>query len=148
MPTTITGSTGVSKVQDGVITVEDLNGGGSGSAPVFGCRAWVNFDGTKDSTGAASTANTARLIRASGNVTSVVRNGLGDYTVTFTTAMPDANYCPVLGVSKDGSSTGGLGAIENATIPSASALRVKSIATGTGSTSVADREYVCVSIFR
>jgi hypothetical protein len=92
MPTTITGSTGVSKVQDGVITVEDLNGGGSGSAPVFGCRAWVNFDGTKDSTGAASTANTARLIRASGNVTSVVRNSTGDYTVNFTTAMPDRNY--------------------------------------------------------
>jgi hypothetical protein len=92
MPTTITGSTGVSQVQNGVITVEDLNGGGSGSAPVFGCRAWVNFDGTKDSTGAASTANTARLIRASGNVTSVVRNGTGNYTVNFTTAMPDANY--------------------------------------------------------
>ena len=92
MPTTITGSTGVSKVQDGVITVEDLNGGGSGSAPVFGCRAWVNFDGTKDSTGAASTANTNRLIRSSGNVTSVLRNSVGNYTVTFTTAMPDANY--------------------------------------------------------
>jgi hypothetical protein len=92
MPTTITGSTGVSQVQNGVITVEDLNGGGSGSAPVFGCRAWVNFDGTRDSTGALSTANTARLIRASGNVTSVVRSGTGNYTINFTTAMPDANY--------------------------------------------------------
>ena len=92
MPTTITGSTGVSQVQDGVITVEDLNGGGSGSAPVFGCRAWVNFDGTKDTTGATSTANTNRLIRSSGNITSVLRNSVGDYTVTFTTAMPDANY--------------------------------------------------------
>lgn len=92
MPTTITGSTGVSKVQDGVITVEDLNGGGSGSAPVFGCRAWVNFDGLRDSTGALSTANTARLIRASGNVTSVVRNGTGDFTVNFATSLPDGNY--------------------------------------------------------
>lgn len=65
----------------------------TGSAPVYACRAWVNFDGTKDTTGAVSTANTNRLIRASGNVTSVLRNGTGDYTVTFTTAMPDANYC-------------------------------------------------------
>lgn len=64
----------------------------SGDAPIYGCRAWVNFDGTKDSTGAASTANTARLIRASGNVSSVMRNGTGDYTVNFTNAMADANY--------------------------------------------------------
>lgn len=73
-----------------VVTKGTLNV--SGDAPMFACRAWVNFDGTKDSTGAASTANTARLIRASGNVSSVVRNGAGDYTVNFTTAMPDANY--------------------------------------------------------
>jgi hypothetical protein len=67
----------------------------TGDAPLFGCRAWVNFDGTKDTTGAASTANTNRLIRGSGNVTSVLRNSVGNYTVTFTTAMPDANYSAV-----------------------------------------------------
>jgi hypothetical protein len=64
----------------------------TGSAPAYACRAWVNFDGTRDTTGAVSTANTNRLIRASGNVTSVLRNGTGDYTITFTTAMSDANY--------------------------------------------------------
>ena len=53
----------------------------SGSAPVFACRAWVNFDGTG-----------TVAIRASGNVSSVTRNAEGDYTVNFTTAMPDANY--------------------------------------------------------
>lgn len=74
----------------------------SGDAPIYGCRAWVNFDGTKDSTGAASTANTARLIRASGNVSSVMRNGTGDYTVNFTTAMPDANYSFQLNAKRPG----------------------------------------------
>jgi hypothetical protein len=64
----------------------------SGAAPIYGVRAWVNFDGTKDTTGATSTSNTNRLIRASGNVTSVLRNGTGDYTLTYTTAMPDADY--------------------------------------------------------
>jgi hypothetical protein len=64
----------------------------TGSAPAYACRAWVNFDGTRDTTGAVSTANTNRLIRSSGNVTSVLRNGTGDYTITFTTAMSDANY--------------------------------------------------------
>ena len=53
----------------------------SGSAPVYACRAWVNFNGT-------STV----AIRASGNVSSITDNGTGDYTVNFTTAMPDANY--------------------------------------------------------
>jgi hypothetical protein len=60
--------------------------------PIYACRAWVNFDGTRDTTNTASTANTNRLIRASGNVASVLRNGPGDYTITFTTAMPNVNY--------------------------------------------------------
>lgn len=64
----------------------------SGSAPSYACRAWVNFDGTRDTTGALSTANTNRLIRSSGNVTSVLRNSVGDYTITFTTPMSNANY--------------------------------------------------------
>jgi hypothetical protein len=46
-------------------------------------KAWVNFDGT---TASPST------IRASYNVSSITKNGTGDYTVNFTTAMVDANY--------------------------------------------------------
>ena len=34
-------------------------------------------------------------IRAAGNVSSIADNGTGDYTVNFTTAMPDANYAVV-----------------------------------------------------
>jgi hypothetical protein len=57
----------------------------SGSAPVYACRAWVNFNGTG-----------TVAIRASGNVSSITDNGTGDYTVNFTTAMPDANYSVVV----------------------------------------------------
>ena len=64
----------------------------SGAAPSYGARAWVNFEGTRDTSGAVSTANTNRLIRASGNVSSVLRNSTGSYTVNFTVAMPDTNY--------------------------------------------------------
>ena len=53
----------------------------SGSAPVYAARAWCNFNGTG-----------TVAIRASGNVSSITDNGTGDYTVNFTTAMPDANY--------------------------------------------------------
>ena len=54
----------------------------SGSAPVYACRAWVNFNGTG-----------TVAIRGSGNVSSITDNGVGQYTVNFTTAMSDANYC-------------------------------------------------------
>jgi len=54
-------------------------------ATAYGCRAWVNFDGT-------GTISANQTIRASGNVASVYKNATGDYTVTFTNAMPDANY--------------------------------------------------------
>ncbi len=62
-----------------------FNSGYGSVATAYGCRAWVNFNGT-------STVS----IRASGNVTSITDNGTGDYTVNFTTAMPDANYCAVI----------------------------------------------------
>jgi len=55
----------------------------TGSAPVYACRAWVNFDGT----GTVS-------IRASGNVSSITDRGTGKYTVNFTTAIEDINYSP------------------------------------------------------
>lgn len=57
----------------------------SGSAPIYACRAWVNFNGTG-----------TVAIRGSGNVSSITDNGTGDYTVNFTTAMPDANYAHTL----------------------------------------------------
>lgn len=59
-----------------------FNSGYGSAAVAYGCRAWVNFNGTG-----------TVAIRASGNVSSITDNGTGDYTVNFTTAMPDANYC-------------------------------------------------------
>ena len=59
-----------------------FNSGYGSAATAYGCRAWVNFNGTG-----------TVAIRASGNVSSITDNGVGDYTVNFTNAMPDANYC-------------------------------------------------------
>jgi hypothetical protein len=58
-----------------------FNSGYGSVATAYGCRAWVNFNGTG-----------TVAIRGSGNVSSITDNGTGDYTVNFTTAMPDANY--------------------------------------------------------
>ena len=62
-------------------------------APVYACRAWVNFDGTTNTAGYCT-------IRDSGNVSTVADNGTGNYTVNFTTAMPDVNYSAI-GMSSD-----------------------------------------------
>ena len=60
------------------------------------CKAWVNFDGTSGS-GVGSSDIT---IRDSYNVTSVTDLGIGQYRITFTNAMNDANYSAV-GSKKD-----------------------------------------------
>ena len=67
-----------------------FNSGYGSSAVAYGCRAWVNFNGTG-----------TVAIRASGNVSSITDNGTGDYTVNFTTAMPDINYSPNVSISSD-----------------------------------------------
>jgi hypothetical protein len=56
----------------------------SGTAPIYAARAWVNFNGTG-----------TVAIRGSGNVSSITDNSVGNYTVNFTTAMPDVNYSAV-----------------------------------------------------
>lgn len=52
---------------------------------VYTAKAWVNFNGTG-----------TVAIRASGNVSSITDNGVGDYTVNFTNAMVDTNYASVI----------------------------------------------------
>jgi hypothetical protein len=132
------------KINNAAITAAKLDGAQAGSAPIYGCRAWVNFDGTKDTTGAASTANTNRLIRGSGNVTSVLRNGVGDYTVTFSTPMPDANYAAIVTADINFSAIYGAGAF--GAVSSAASLRVGTQALSTGA--AGDRGQVFVAIFR
>jgi hypothetical protein len=58
-----------------------FNSGYGSVATAYGCRAWVNFNGTG-----------TVAIRASGNVSSITDNGVGLYTVNFTTAMPNTQY--------------------------------------------------------
>jgi hypothetical protein len=157
LPAAITVTT--ANLVDASVTAAKLSGAQTGSAPIYGCRAWVNFDGTltnvtsnaysrttttvtvtksahglttgnklvissASDSGLHTAANTAsaeivkvddnnftfqtastgpstgtltyaRGIRGSGNVASVTRNGTGDYTVTFATALPSANYSAV-----------------------------------------------------
>lgn len=111
----------------------------TGSAPVFACRAWVNFNGTG-----------TVAIRASGNVSSITDNGSGDYTVNFTSAMPDANYAVSGFANSWSNSTGdqaGL-ATSYATLypPTASAYRFTVANSWNGD--VYDASQISIAIFR
>jgi hypothetical protein len=103
----------------------------SGSAPIYSCRAWVNFNGT------GSVA-----IRASGNVSSITDNGTGYYTVNFTTAMVDANYAVVYSSKVDATGTGALMAVDTHTTTGTRLLM-----RNTSGTEV-DCDFVDVAIFR
>jgi len=105
----------------------------SGSAPVYACRAWVNFDGT----------TTTPTIRASGNVSSVTRSAAGNYTVNFATAMPDANYSAVCGAWATG--------FQSQSNAQASSQLTSEVTIFTGNTvtaGFANMNLISVSIFR
>jgi hypothetical protein len=57
------------------------------ASPII-AKAWVNFDGTN----AFSPNPSTTAIRSSYNVSSITKNGNGNYTVNFTTPMSNTNY--------------------------------------------------------
>jgi hypothetical protein len=73
-----------------------MNSGYGSSALAYGCRAWVNFNGSG-----------TVAIRSSGNVSSITDNGVGDYTVNFTTAMPDNNYSATMSAMRSDTPSSG-----------------------------------------
>ena len=207
--TTVLGVTSTGASVTGTQSVSgdlSFNSGYGSSAVAYGCRAWVNFNGTANSnltgtysqsgtamtitvtshglssgqsvfitfqTGAATaesftvvsvtnanvfvvTSVTSRTtsgnctlnfntIRASGNVSSITDNGTGDYTVNFTTAMPDANYA-YSGNANIGTANYNLILSPNRTTsPTTSAFR---IATASTDNNFYDCGFVNVAVFR
>jgi hypothetical protein len=109
----------------------------------YGCRAWINFNGT----------GTPAIV-GSGNISSITDNGSGDYTLNFTTSMSDANYTAVFGQAAGSTSSNnyvqairitGSSVIGAATTKTTSALRI--VGRSAGGNSV-DCEQNNVAIFR
>jgi hypothetical protein len=114
-----------------------FNSGYGSAAVAYGCRAWVNFNGTG-----------TVAIRASGNVSSITDNGTGNYTVNFTTAMPDANYSAVpAGSFADGTSDKNQDVViaRNSTPLTTTSCRLMS---GDGGGTQVDLAIVTLAIFR
>lgn len=156
MAVTINASTSTGLVQSadtsGVITLQNngtnavtidsgnlqFNSGYGSVATAYGCRAWVNFNGTS-----------TPAIRASGNVSSITDISTGTYSVNFTTAMPDANYS---GLITSGFASGvredvlGFAYTDAPYAMSTSAYTVKFVRADTNA--AVDTNFAMVSIFR
>jgi hypothetical protein len=106
----------------------------SGTAPMYACRAWVNYNGS------------SQAIRASGNVSSVTKNGTGDYTINFATAMVDANYSATVTVGNTGLGASGNSAVGWGAVYSTTSIRIG--ASDNNSDSNIDTANTNISIFR
>ena len=81
-------------------TLQDGSGNSTATTNAIkgSAKAWVYFNGSGGIT-----------INASYNISSVVRNSTGDYTVNFSTAMPSANYAVCAMPGSGGTVTGVIG---------------------------------------
>jgi hypothetical protein len=122
----------------GTLTISTLSDG-TNSTSATNCiqgsaKAWVNFAGTTGT------------IRASYNVSSVTRNGTGDYTSNFTSALSDANYSVTVGISNDAGGAALLPLTQTNATPTTTAMRFVTVTRSAGANS--DPTYVNLSIFR
>ena len=112
-----------------------FNSGYGSVATAYGCRSWVNFNGTG-----------TVAIRASGNVSSITDNGTGQYTVNFASSLVDASYA----VSATTCIEGGEQDMRSAAVnlngsQNASACAIKTMVSGNTNT---DRTQIYVAFFR
>jgi len=133
---------GRAKMADAFVTPEKLTGAQTGTAPIYGARAWVCFDATRNEADSGASTNGANVkIYAGGNVTSVLKNATGDYTVNFTTALPDANYAISMSTQTNASVNGFAGFGGLPTLKSTTEARVVT-ASGGGNVDYRDVSFV------
>jgi hypothetical protein len=107
----------------------------SGTAPIYPCRAWVNFNGSG-----------TPAIRGSGNVSSITDNGTGDYTINFTTAMPDTNYSLAGTAGNNSTSMSVVMQPINLAPPGTTTVRIQT--PSADGVLIADPVLICVNVFR
>ncbi len=133
-------ATGAANLSNTLTVTGDLsfNSGYGSAAVAYGCRAWVNFNGSG-----------TPAIRASGNVSSITDNGTGYYTVNFTNALPDANYTSVVGAASTSSTTNAwvfTSPSQAIVTPTTSAFTV--LTNNLTNSAQIDATYITVAVFR
>lgn len=138
MSITIDGSAGITFPD----SVQQTNGmTNTGGAPLYyAARAWVTFDGVSSAT-----------ILSSVNVASVIRTATGSYRVTFTDAMPNANYAVFIDARSTSSSSAFMAYVDSFEDPTPTTVRIRVVSASypaTGSTTAAaDSPRVSVVVF-
>jgi len=124
-----------------ITTLSDGTNSTSATNAIQGsAKAWVNFNGT------------TATVRASYNVLSVTRNGVGDVTITFVNSLTDGNYSWGYGSNNSDDS---FAAPANATIfkttlanQTASSLRIMTTLNNAATAAAADITLATVQVFR
>ena len=109
----------------------------TGTTPYYAARAWVNFNG-----------NGVIAIRASANVTSLTDNGVGDYTINITTALPDTNYAAVFGTASNSTTTVQYSAAIRGSTSAVTTKTTTALRIVVGATSLDDTVEISAAIFR
>jgi hypothetical protein len=104
-------------------------------------KAWVNFNGTG-----------TVAIRDSFNVSSITDNSTGNYTVTFTNALSNANYSAIISIASANTAVSSINRtgqiLSNPDVPSTTAVRVQTGINYYSASGVEDQPYVFVAIHR
>lgn len=121
----------------GTLIVDTVQGSGGGSydpddVAKTRSKAWVNFNGTG-----------TVAIRDSFNVSSITDNGTGDYTMNFSAALPNANFC-MTGEAGDATAQRCVHLYSGGSFPTTAGVQVRTRYTIDGAT--ADALYVMLSI--
>jgi hypothetical protein len=104
-------------------------------------KAWVNFNGTG-----------TVAIRDSFNVSSITDNSTGNYTVTFTNALSNANYSAIISIASANTAVSSINRtgqiLSNPDVPSTTSVRVQTGINYYSGSGVEDQPYVFVAIHR
>lgn len=102
------------------------------------CNAFINFDGSG-----------TVAIRDSFNVTSLTDNGTGNYSITYTNAMPDVNYSAVLSWNIQSVNNRSCGHDNSNYLTTGMRVTIEDVSTSYGgSGSRTDCSRICIAVFR
>lgn len=142
--TTIAGLTTLTSTNLQATNIKDTSGNNSSTTEQIAqgrAKAWVNFDGTF---GTSPFTESNGGIRNAFNVSSVVDEATGRYTINFASALANSNYCVATMAGNFGSTTTSNTTVNSDGTRSTTAFRIR-VVTGTNNTT--DKSDVNVAFF-
>lgn len=130
------GATALTATGADLNTLTGFDAATPGSAPIYACRAWVNFVGQ---TG---------VIRGSGNVSSVTRTAAGRYIVNFTTAMANINFSTQVSTMRTSSQSATVAMINDSYTENVNNVGILLVSLTGGAATETDGSVVNVAVFQ